>query len=169
MARAPSLRLFDLHLMDRVGAAPKMDFHRGDVAAITFHLIQLAVDVVANPRVEHQAHDDNGDDQDDQRPEPFSFPNLFHDAKRHRRVAPINIRAGPRHRARFSAMSSRGWRSAPRDLAVAITAFAKDQTSPDDYVLFFRASGFPLERSLGALRQPRDDGLHARARHRRRS
>ena len=57
-------------------------------------------------------------------------------------------------------MSSRGWRSAPRDPSVVGTAFAKDAGGYVMAAFLIRLRiDLATERSLGALRQPRDDTL----------
>ena len=86
-------RLFDRDLMNRISAAPEMKVDGGDMTAVILHFVESAVHVIAHPDREIEPDDQDGDEDHDQGPEPFSFPDPFHDGKRHRLVAPIGIRA----------------------------------------------------------------------------
>jgi len=65
----------------------------GDMTAVILHFVEFAVDVITYPDREIKPDDQDCDKDHDQGPEPFLFPDLFHDGKRHRLVAPIGIRA----------------------------------------------------------------------------
>src|SRR3982751_5477933 len=54
-------------------------------------------------------------------------------------------------------LSSRGWRSAPRDLARAQSLARQDAPLPSLLAPYLAAAKVATARSLGALRHPRDD------------
>src|SRR5438552_16278617 len=52
-------RFYDLDVVDLVGAAPKMQGHSGDVTAIFRHFGQLAVYIIAHPKWQQRADNNN--------------------------------------------------------------------------------------------------------------